>query len=210
MGPPLAACCWRERRISEWLAHGDPRRPSQARDPLSLPSWRALPLPPLLEGVAENVAPARGFGLFPDMERAGSAELAPSSAWPRPCSGILPREDKATAIRVLSRVGEALGSRGRGRPFLRLIRKVSGLRRYRPGRRWWRHDERGPLAETRPLHIPACVRSRHGALRQAAFRVARPWRRRCRLHKDHEKDVRAEICRAIGREEGSRRRMFVG
>ena len=56
---------------------------SQARDPFR-PSWRTLPLPPLLEGVAENVAPGDDFGLFPDMEHVGSAELAPSSAWSKP------------------------------------------------------------------------------------------------------------------------------
>jgi hypothetical protein len=40
-------------------------------------SWKAPLLPPLLEGVADNVAPGVDFGLFPDMERAGSTELAP-------------------------------------------------------------------------------------------------------------------------------------
>ena len=40
-------------------------------------SWKAPLLPPLREGVADNVAPGVDFGLFPDMERAGSTELAP-------------------------------------------------------------------------------------------------------------------------------------
>ena len=48
-------------------------------------AWKAPLLPPMLEGVADNVAPGVDFGLFPDMERAAPTELAPSSAWPGPC-----------------------------------------------------------------------------------------------------------------------------
>ena len=58
------------------VAHSRDARP-QMRDPLYSPDWRALSLHWLLEAVADNVAPGVDFGLFPDMERAGSTELAP-------------------------------------------------------------------------------------------------------------------------------------
>ena len=97
-------------------------------------------------------------------------------------------------MRLLSLSGEGSRCRGRGRPFQTLIRKVSGLPRYRPGRFM------GKAAMTNAVSLAGmwrCV-SPHvfaiviGALWQPAFRVARPWRRRSATHKDHEKDVRAE------------------
>jgi len=42
-------------------------------------SWRALPLPRSLKA-SRKTSPCTGFGLFPDMERVGSSELALSSA----------------------------------------------------------------------------------------------------------------------------------
>jgi hypothetical protein len=48
-------------------------------------------------------------------------------------SGVLPREDKATAMRVLSLSGQPSASRS-GSAVSTLIWKVFGLRRYRPGR----------------------------------------------------------------------------
>jgi hypothetical protein len=48
----------------------------------------------------------------------------------------------------------------------------------------------GSLGRDAALHIPACVRSRHGAIWQAAFRVAAHGA--VDAHKDHEKDVGAE------------------
>ena len=94
-------------------------------------------------------------------------------------SGILPREDKATAMRVLSLSGKPSASRS-GSAVSTLIRKVSGLRRYRPGRFvGGGDDERGTLGRDAALHIPACVRSRHGAL-AGCFPRCGPWRRRCR------------------------------
>ena len=71
-------------------------------------SWRALPLPPLLEGVAENVALAPVSAC----SRIWSVPVPPSLRLKRMAdavSGILPRKDKATAMRVLSPSGEALG-----------------------------------------------------------------------------------------------------
>jgi hypothetical protein len=50
----------------------------------------------------------------------------------------------------------------------------------------------GSLGRDAALHIPACVRSRHGALWQAAFHVAAHGA--VDAHKDHEKDVGAETC----------------
>jgi hypothetical protein len=61
--------------------------------------------------------------------------------------------------------------RGRGRPFQRRSARfqacVVTIRAADGG-----DDERATLARNAALHIPTCVRSRHGALWQAAFRVA--------------------------------------
>jgi|ERR1700722_5445448 hypothetical protein len=80
----------------------------------AVPSARSASLPqsegdvPLPEGVVENVALA-GFGLFQDMEPAGSAELAPSSAGPRPSRAFSLVKTRRFAMRVLSLLGKALG-----------------------------------------------------------------------------------------------------
>ena len=66
-------------------------------------------MPPLLEGVADNVAPGADFGLFPDMERAEFRRACAIKRMAEAVSGVLPREDKATAMCVLSLSGEALG-----------------------------------------------------------------------------------------------------
>ena len=108
-----------------------PRRPLPSARPASVPHLEGAALAPLLEGVTENVALHR-FGLFPDMERVGSAELALSSAG-RGRLVVLPREDKATAMRVPNLSGQPSAS-GSGSAVSTLIRKVSGLRRHRPGR----------------------------------------------------------------------------
>ena len=95
-------------------------------------SWKTPLLPPLLRRRRGQRRPGADLGLFPDMKRAGSVELAPSSAWPRPSRAFSPREDKATAMRVLSLSAEALGV-AVGPAVCTLIHKVSGLRRYRLG-----------------------------------------------------------------------------
>ena len=66
-----------EKGFREWPSHMA-ATPVPKREIRFAPlSWKAPLLPPLLEGVADNVAPGVDFGLFPDMERAGSTELAP-------------------------------------------------------------------------------------------------------------------------------------
>jgi hypothetical protein len=87
------------------VAHSRDARP-QMRDPLYSPDWRALSLHRLLEAVADNVAPGVDFRLFPDMERAAPTELASSSALAGAVSGLLPLEDKATAMRIPSWSGK--------------------------------------------------------------------------------------------------------
>jgi hypothetical protein len=70
-------------------------------------------------------------------------------------SGILPREDKATAMRVLSLSGKPLVSWS-GPAVSTLIRKVFGLRRYRPGRFLGEAamTNAGSLGRDAALHIP--------------------------------------------------------
>jgi hypothetical protein len=51
-----------------------PRRPPKREVRFACPLWGVEPLPPLLEGVAENVALASDFGLF----RIGSVSIPPS------------------------------------------------------------------------------------------------------------------------------------
>ena len=120
-------------------------------------------------------------------------------------SGILPREDKATAMRVLSLSGKPSVSRS-GPAVSTLIRKVSGLRRYRPGRfvREAAMTNAGPLAgmwRCISPHVFAVVMARSGRLLSAL----RPMAPSMPTHKDHEKDVGAEAA-----ESWSRRRLATG
>jgi hypothetical protein len=108
------------------------------------------------------------------MERTGSAELAPSKRMAEAVSGILPREDKATAMRMLSLSGEALGVAA-GPAVSTQIRKVSGLRPYRPGRFVGEAAmmNAGPLAGTRRCispHVFAVVMA-HSARLLSALRA---------------------------------------
>ena len=109
-------------------------------------------------------------------------------------SGISPREDKATAMRVLSLSGKPSASWS-GSAVSTLIRKVSGLRRYRPGRFVGEAamTNAGPLAGTRRCisqHVFAVVMGAPAG----CFPRCGPWRRRYRPVKDHEKDLGAEAC----------------
>ena len=125
-----------------------------------------LPLPPLLEGVAKNVALAS----ISACSRIWSAPVPPRlcrQAQPGP-SRAFSLNDKALAMRVLSLSGEA--SAARSEPAVStLIRKVSGLRRYCP-RRFVRKaamTSSGPVAGTRALYVPrvsAIVMARFGSL----------------------------------------------
>jgi hypothetical protein len=104
------------------------------------------------------------------MERAGSAELAPSSAWPRP-SRHSPSRRQGDCHARAQPVGEALVSWS-GPAVSRLIHKVSGLRRYRPSRFLGEAamTNAGPLAGTRRCispHVFAIVMARSGRLLSA-------------------------------------------
>jgi hypothetical protein len=177
------------RRIfGEWPSHIGRDARSQAQDPLRSPSWRTLPLPALLEGVAENVAlpgrPVPGYGAC------RSAELATAvKRMAKAVPAILPREDKGDGHARAQSVGEALGVVV-GPAISTLIRKVSALRRYRPGRfvREAAMTSVGSLAGTRRCispHVFAAV-GRLSALRPMAPSMP--------SHKDREKDVGAEAC----------------
>jgi hypothetical protein len=162
---------------------------------------KAPPLPPLLEGVAEDIACA-DFGPLPDMERAGSAELAPSSAWPRP-SGAFPLV-KTRRLPYACSVCRGKPSASRS-AVSRLIRKVSCLRRYRPGRfvREAAMTNAGPSAGTRRCispHVFAVVMARSGRL----LSPLRPMAPSMPTHKDHKKDA---VAPRPARGHGSGRRL---
>ena len=113
-------------------------------------------------------------------------------------------------MRVLSLSGKPSASRS-GPAVSTLIRKVSGLRRYRPGRFVGRRRRRtrDPWPDA-ALHIPACVRGRHGASCRL-LSALRPMAPSMPTPKDHEKDVGAEACAEAKVEKKARDRgMFVG
>jgi hypothetical protein len=84
-------------------------------------------------------------------------------------SGILPRKDKATAIRALRLSGEALGvAVGIGR-FYADPQGLGASLPSGPLRGSGRDNERRTLGRDAVLHIRAWVRNRHGAFRQAAL-----------------------------------------
>ena len=99
------------------VAHSRDARP-QMRDPLYSPIGGRCLCTALLEAVADNVAPGVDFGLFPDMERAAPARACAVKRMAEAVSGLLPLEDKATAMRIPSWSGKPW-QRSRGRPFLR-------------------------------------------------------------------------------------------
>ena len=128
------------------------------------------------------------------MERAGSAELAPSSAWPRPSRAFSLVKTRRPPYACSVCRGKPSASRS-GPAVSTLIRKVSGLRRYRPGRFVGEAamTNAGPLAGTRRCispHVFAAVMARSGRLLSAV----RPMAPSMPTHKDHEKDVGAEVC----------------
>jgi hypothetical protein len=112
-------------------------------------------LSPRLEGVAENVALAP----ISACSQIGSSPLPPSlrrqAAWPRPSRAFSLVNTKATAMRVLSLSGKPLVSWS-GPAVSTLIRKVFGLRRYRPGRFLGEAamTNAGSLGRDAALHIP--------------------------------------------------------
>jgi hypothetical protein len=109
---------------------GTPTRKREAR--FAPPVGGRCSCPPFLESVAESVA----FPPVSACSRIWSVSVPPSlrsQALAEVGSGVLPREDKATAMRVLSLSGQPSASRS-GSAVSTLIWKVFGLRRYRPGR----------------------------------------------------------------------------
>jgi hypothetical protein len=96
-----------EKDFREWPAHIGRDARSQARDPFR-PSWRALPLPHSLKA-SRKTSPLQRFRPVPGY---GARRLCRARAVKRMAeagSSILPREDKATAMRLISLSGEALG-----------------------------------------------------------------------------------------------------
>ena len=105
------------------------------------------------------------------MERAGSAELAPSSAWPRPSRAFSLVKTRRPPCACSVCRGKPSVSRS-GPAVSTLIRKVSGLRRYRPGRFVGEAamTNAGPLAGMRRCispHVFAVVMARSGRLLSA-------------------------------------------
>jgi hypothetical protein len=123
-------------------------------------------LPPLLEGVAET-SPLHRFRPVPEY---GACRFRRACAVKRVAegvSGILPREDKAIAIRALS-LSEPSASRS-GPAVSTLMRKVPGLM-LPSGPPMAALTNGGPLAETRRCispHVFAVVMARSGRLLSA-------------------------------------------
>ena len=179
-----------EKDFREWPSHIGRHARLQARDPFRY-RLEGAALAPLLEGVAENAAlcrfrPVPGYGARPFQRACAVKRMA------EVVSGILPREDRATAMPVLSLPGKPSMSRS-GPAVSRLIRNVSGLRRYRPGRfvREAAMTKAGSWAgmwRCMSPHVFALVMARSGRLVSAL----RPMAPSMPTHKDHEKDVGAE------------------
>jgi hypothetical protein len=184
-----------------------PRRPLPSARPASLLSWTTPPSPPLLEGGRGKRRPGDDLGLFPDMERVDSAELAPSSAWSKPprAFSLVKTRRPQCACSVFR--GRPSASRS-GQAVSTLMRKVPGLTL--PSGPPMAAMTNGDPWPRRGVAYPRMCSQSSWRAPAGCFPRCAPMAPSVPTHKDHEKDVRAEICRAIGREEGSRRGMFVG
>lgn len=154
-----------------------PRRPLPSARPFAPPVGGRCLCPGSLKALRKT-SPWRRFRPVPGY---GACRLRRACAVKRmveAASGILTREDKAIAIRVLS-LSEPSASRS-GPAVSTLMRKVPGLM-LPSGPPMAALTNGGPLAETRRCISPHVFAVVMAALRQAAFRVARPWRRRHRL-----------------------------
>jgi hypothetical protein len=169
-----------------------PRRPLQSARPASVPRVGGrCPCPRSLKASRKTSLLHR----FRPVPEYGACRFRRACAVKRMFeagSGVLPREDKATAMRVLSLSRKPSASRS-GRAVSTLIRKVPGLRRHLPGGfvREAAMANAGPLVETRRCispHVFAAVMAHSRRLLSAV----RPWRCRCRAHKDREKHIRAD------------------
>ena len=190
-----------EKDFREWPSHIGRDARLQARDPFRY-RLEGAALAPLLEGVAENAAlrrfrPTPGYGAR-RFQRACAVKRMASRAFSLVKTG-----------RPLCACSLCRGSprqRGRGRPFLgnpegfRLASLPSRPLRGRGG-----DDERGTLRRDAKLHIRACVRSRHGVLRQAAVRVVVHGAVDADPQRSREGRWSRGLLQAVGREEGSRR-----
>ena len=111
------------RRIfGEWPSHIGRDARSQRETRFDPRVGGRCPCPPLMEGVVENVALAPVSAC----SRIWSVSVPPSlrsQALAEVGSGVLPREDKATAMRVLSLSGQPSASRS-GSAVSTLMRKV--------------------------------------------------------------------------------------
>jgi hypothetical protein len=185
---------------------------SQAQDPLRSLELEGAALAPLLEGVAENVALHR-FRPVPGYGACRFRRACALKRWPRSARAFSPREDKATAMRVLSLSGQPSASRS-GSAVSTLIRKVPGLRCYRPGRFVLGEaamTNAGSLAgmwRCISPHVFATVMARTGRLRS----VLRPMAPSMRSTRITRKTLEPRLARGRGRAESRRRDggMFVG
>jgi len=146
-----------------------PRRPLPSARPASAPQLEGAALAPRSLKASRKTSPCTGFG--PDMERVGSAELAPASAWPRPSRAFSLVKTRRPPYACSVCRGKPSASRS-GPAVSRLIRKVSGLRRYGPGRFLGEAamTNAGPLAGTRRCispHVFAIVMARSGKMLSA-------------------------------------------
>ena len=126
-------------------------------------------------------------------------------------SGILPREDKAIAMRVLSLSGKP--SVSWSRPAVSTpIRKVSGLRRYRPSRLLGEAamTNAGSMAGMWRCMSPHVFAAVMAAL-AGCFPRCGPWRRRCRPSRITRKTLEPRPARGHRVEKKARDGgMFVG
>ena len=120
-----------EKDFREWPSHIGRDARSQARDPLRSPSWRALPLPRSLKA-SRKTSPLRRFRPVPGYGARRFRRACAVKRMAEAVSGILPREDKATAMRVLSLSGKPSASRS-GSAVSTLIREGFRLASLPPG-----------------------------------------------------------------------------
>jgi hypothetical protein len=176
-------------------------------------SWKAPLLPPLLEGVADNVAPGVDFGLFPDMERAGSTELAPSSAWPGPCRAVSLLKTRRSSC-ACSVCWGTPRCRGRGRPFQRRSARFQAcVATVRAASCEGGNDEHGIRGRDAGFACPRMCSQPSWRALAGCFPCCGPWRCRCRLSRITRKtlDPRPPLTprsrRRVRRPRGTSRRL---
>jgi hypothetical protein len=152
-----------------------PRRPVPSARPASIPQLEGVPLARSLKASRET-SPLHRSRPVPEYGACRFRRACAVKRVAEAVSGILPREDKAIAIRVLS-LSEPSASRS-GPAVSTLMRKVPGLM-LPSGPPMAALTNGGPLAETRRCispHVFAAVMARSRRLLSAV----RPWRCRWR------------------------------